>query len=417
MKSKRIFSFLFSFFPFATAFSQTNLQKGFVVQSNGDTVKGFIDYRNWATNPSAVRFAKTTDQRNAETLQPEQIQAFGVQTANGTEIYRSAVVNYISSSDKLSDLTTQSEPERVTKPLFLLLLEDGHATLCQYLDANERMHLFLGRGKEMNELINYRYYNDNRLLMNKTFQQQLSAFFQDCAALASVTAADVRYDGKSIGALIRQYNLCKQSSSYSFQEEKTPVRFHALAGLHTTSLAIGGTYPNTLLSAPSTAGAIGGVAAQFVLSRNRQRTSILLEGLFKQQKHTATGKDYRFERDYLEFTLRENIVYLQLNALARYTFTNGALKPFLQLGFGNHFGVSFKNEMQTHRVFYTTETNTTEAATAFGKKYEIGLIGGGGVEFGRSSLQVRAVVSNGAGADKNATTSVKTFSFLYGFRL
>lgn len=30
-----------------TVFCQTNFQPGYIVQLNGDTLKGWIDYRNW----------------------------------------------------------------------------------------------------------------------------------------------------------------------------------------------------------------------------------------------------------------------------------------------------------------------------------------------------------------------------------
>lgn len=36
--------------------AQKNLQPGAVITSRGDTLKGFIDYRNWEKNPIAIDF-------------------------------------------------------------------------------------------------------------------------------------------------------------------------------------------------------------------------------------------------------------------------------------------------------------------------------------------------------------------------
>ena len=40
-------------------FSQQNFVPGYIIQQGGDTLKGFIDYRNWAKNPAKIKFKKT----------------------------------------------------------------------------------------------------------------------------------------------------------------------------------------------------------------------------------------------------------------------------------------------------------------------------------------------------------------------
>ncbi|NJK97917.1 MAG: hypothetical protein HC905_26095 [Bacteroidales bacterium] len=40
---------------FNLAYSQENYIPGYVIE-NGDTLKGFIDYRNWEKNPNQIAF-------------------------------------------------------------------------------------------------------------------------------------------------------------------------------------------------------------------------------------------------------------------------------------------------------------------------------------------------------------------------
>jgi hypothetical protein len=41
-----------------------NYLKGFVVQNNGDTVKGFINDKCWTVNPTKIAFKKNLDDRD-----------------------------------------------------------------------------------------------------------------------------------------------------------------------------------------------------------------------------------------------------------------------------------------------------------------------------------------------------------------
>ncbi len=43
---------------FAHANAQKNLRKGLVVLKSGDTLQGWIDYRNWHTTPRVINFKK-----------------------------------------------------------------------------------------------------------------------------------------------------------------------------------------------------------------------------------------------------------------------------------------------------------------------------------------------------------------------
>ena len=61
---------------FSSSFCQKNFLPGYVIQ-NGDTLKGFIDYRNWRVNPDAISFRRdlNSDER---VFAPLEIDGFAV---------------------------------------------------------------------------------------------------------------------------------------------------------------------------------------------------------------------------------------------------------------------------------------------------------------------------------------------------
>jgi hypothetical protein len=47
-------------------FAQTNFHQGYVVKTNGDTVKGYIDYREWGQNPLSIDFRTNKDDKQTQ---------------------------------------------------------------------------------------------------------------------------------------------------------------------------------------------------------------------------------------------------------------------------------------------------------------------------------------------------------------
>lgn len=67
------------------SFSQQNYLPGYIIQNNGDTVTGFIDYRNWSLNPDLIEFRKTSNSA-ATKYKPGDIKEFTT-TYSGTSVY------------------------------------------------------------------------------------------------------------------------------------------------------------------------------------------------------------------------------------------------------------------------------------------------------------------------------------------
>jgi hypothetical protein len=50
---------IFSFFYIQTAHCQKNFIPGSIITLSGDSIKGFIDYRNWQNNPNIISFRES----------------------------------------------------------------------------------------------------------------------------------------------------------------------------------------------------------------------------------------------------------------------------------------------------------------------------------------------------------------------
>src|ERR1700690_177057 len=65
--------------------AQSNFQKGLVVMNNSDTLRGYIDQKEWTRNPSTVSFQKASDDHSPKVFTIKDILYFQV---DGRESYQ-----------------------------------------------------------------------------------------------------------------------------------------------------------------------------------------------------------------------------------------------------------------------------------------------------------------------------------------
>jgi len=118
---------------FQTSFCQENYLPGYIINLTGDTLHGFIDYRNWNENPNKIIFKKTlTD--NLIKYTPIDIKEFRVHN----ETYESAIIKVEVSPDKISELQTTDELVFKTDTTFLQALIKGPKCLYYSLNPQEK---------------------------------------------------------------------------------------------------------------------------------------------------------------------------------------------------------------------------------------------------------------------------------------
>jgi len=122
-----LFFCLFAF----SATAQRNFKPGYIVTLNGDTTKGFIDYKEWNQNPHDITF-KTTDQAVIQQYSPDNIKAFGVDQFDHYQRYIGPITK---GAVDLADLSSGIDSSSVSDRVFLRMIAGGkNLTLYSYTD-------------------------------------------------------------------------------------------------------------------------------------------------------------------------------------------------------------------------------------------------------------------------------------------
>ncbi|WP_428328524.1 hypothetical protein [Mucilaginibacter sp.] len=156
---KQISIILFIFFP-SFIFAQANYRAGYFLKNNGDTVKGFINYREWDQSPTSIEFKYNKDDKDAIQLSPNNTKAFQV---TGKETY--ITYNGFISMDKtrFPELPDHFDTTKKIKTVFFKLLTTGqYLTLYYHNDEIKPRYFIAEKDHNPVELKYYSYYNDDK---------------------------------------------------------------------------------------------------------------------------------------------------------------------------------------------------------------------------------------------------------------
>ncbi|HEX8021508.1 hypothetical protein [Mucilaginibacter sp.] len=130
---KLLYSFIFAIFllPFFAS-AQTNYKQGYVVTNNGETINGFINYKEWYSTPNSISFKKTLDDK-VQTYHPMDISYFEI---SGIEIYQSARVAISMGKTDIQTVRNEIDTASKTDQIFLKIIQKGtNVSLLSYTDA------------------------------------------------------------------------------------------------------------------------------------------------------------------------------------------------------------------------------------------------------------------------------------------
>jgi len=152
--------------------AQSNYKPGYVVTSKGDTLKGFVDYREWDATPLAVNFKQTTSDNAAKKYTPADIAGFGISSIESYRTYTGRISMDPSAPDKVKTEAERDTSFRIAT-VFMKELEKGsRLALYSYKDdIKERFFAGDAPGFEPKELV----FRVTRTTTENTFQKQLSA--------------------------------------------------------------------------------------------------------------------------------------------------------------------------------------------------------------------------------------------------
>ncbi len=218
---KKLYLLLFTFLP-AIIFAQSNYHAGYVVKNTGDTVKGYINYREWDVSPTSIEFKTNKTDKNVIQFSTADTKAFQI-TGLETYIYYKGLLSM--DKTRFPELPDHFDTTRKVQTVFLRQLATGKYLTLYYLNDYLKTRYFIAEtGKEPVELKNYSYYNDDKeVIYVPVYKRQLvyeiGKFYPEGNKLVNKVEF-VKYEQSDLESLINQinntHNTAKRNSSYRF---------------------------------------------------------------------------------------------------------------------------------------------------------------------------------------------------------
>jgi hypothetical protein len=192
----------------STVLAQSNYKPGYIVNAAGDTVKGFINYREWIRSPRLIEFKSKIDDKNVTKYTAAMLQSFVVNSIDKYVTYRGPI-----SMDKtrFPDLPSGLDSTVVADTVFLQMLYEGKPiSLLKHNDFKTRLFIDEGDGKPT-ELKYYQYYSTStdQVISLKLYTNELKALSekynkQTDQLLVSIERS--KYDEEDLQAILRVIN-------------------------------------------------------------------------------------------------------------------------------------------------------------------------------------------------------------------
>jgi hypothetical protein len=397
------------------AFGQQNFQPAKVTTLNGDTLRGFIDYKGWDKSPKKIAF-KADLQAPTQLFHPLDIKGFRV----NNEQYLGSPVLIDDSSDKLEKLTESAMPIFRPDTAFLQGLVIGPRSLYRYKTA-AREYLYTEQQGKFDLLVykRFRPSNSNTLIqVNNTYRQQLATYLADCPAIKQRTQT-LYYATSSVQKLFKAYYACTNQPAF-LEHHAQRTQAGVLLGVNRTQLSFNATAQRTTPLPPfdsnTTSGPTGGLFFYLILPGSLGHFSFNNDLTYSSFKATGSTT-YTSSADMSSTTSYSlALAYLKLNTLLRFTQPIGSGAIFINAGISNSYAFQTKNEQVVVSKFYSTQKTTTSEIFPI-RNYEQGFVVGIGGSIKRLSAEARYERSNGFLDILNLSSSFERYSLLMGYRL
>ncbi|SFW80727.1 Outer membrane protein beta-barrel domain-containing protein [Chitinophaga sancti] len=395
--------------------AQRNFVPGAVAVPQRDSLKGFIDFRNWTSTPNEIRF-KSTENGEITTYTPNQISGFALHS-DGDVVYVTKhvlldVTPYIVSS---TQSVTQPQTELLDSIVFIQQLVTGAYNLYTYTDRHQRIHfMYNAPGGDIQELKYIKTMvpspDGGKIYEKKEYQEQLTSLFKDEGKIAR-QARSVDYRDEDLIALFVAYQHAKAPGTEVLvkTKKKQPIYFGIVAGPAFNSYNWKGGEQYMLHGKySSSVNPIAGVFVDIPLGGATRQWSMYNELLYKTYStHASMDMNALLAGDIATFKFS----YLQLNVMAQYIYPKGVVKPFVHIGMGNAIIVK-----TTTNDYFDASRPEHREAFAGPRKLEQLLVGGIGVRADRFQLEVRGSTSTGWIDIMSASMPVNSLQIIAGVR-
>jgi len=407
-------------------FSQENFLKGYIIIQNGDTVRGFIDYRNWSKNPQKINF-KTTVKDEPQFFSPLEIKEFVVKD----EIYKGAIVKVENSNIKtLSNTLTLSFR---TDTVFLQAFFQGPKSLYYYKDNFDQDNFYIYNNSQF-ELLEFKKYikmdeaGHEFLLTNKRFIGQLRFYLNDCPDIDS-KLKQFPYEPKSMTNLFKYYYSKMKTEKFTTRTHETiKTEFGVVIGINMidlrflTNKAVFDPLPKAKFD--NSISPIGGLSVNFVLPRNNGKWSIYNELIYSRYNTNAVYNKFTSNENYEIHHYNADYSYAKINNMVRYKYPIGKMNVFANAGVSYGLIVAEMNSDSINRRYNGTSTSFVQKLIANSpsdnsfnsKKIELGFLVGLGANYKNIFTELRLEAGTGFSPYLALNITATRYIFLVGYR-
>jgi hypothetical protein len=401
------------------SYCQENFLPGYLIEPAGDTLHGFVDYRNWVRNPDKISFKANLSDYKLE-YTPDQIKGFSV----SGEIYESAIVETEISPVNKQYLQYDPELHFRTDTAFLQVMFRGTKSLYSYVTKDEKDQFYIWQDTSCVLLIYKRYlvekghYNKIYIAEKNNYTGQLSLYLHECQTINKYIE-NIQYQKNSLDNLFLHYSKCT-AEEFDFHRKDDEPRFEVglLGGLSLTNLKLSGTGYDYLINAgyDLSANISAGIFFDFIRVRNQHKWSWCNEILFTRFKVEGQYYQYFNENNYTTTYTTIALLYQKWNSMVRYKFPAGKLFIFANAGVSNGIVMMGTNSMTQEIKFYDMERTEDGNALTDTRFYELGFVAGIGTKFKKFSFETRFEIGNGFSDDDDLSAITNRYYFLLGYR-
>jgi len=154
--------------------AQKNFQPGYVVTLKGDTVRGFIDYKEWNFTPTSILFKSSDNNSDQKEYTVSDLSFFQI---TGKEAYRRFIVKISLHQAELNNIGGRDTSWK-TDTVFLKVLYTGKVSLFSYEDKIKERFYILEEGMGQPEELVLREYikaGSMSLVSENIYKDQLKA--------------------------------------------------------------------------------------------------------------------------------------------------------------------------------------------------------------------------------------------------
>ena len=407
MKNKLFICLLF-LLSFQT-YSQIIFEKGYFVDNNDKKTTCLIKNVDWSNNPTEIQY-KLDEQDQPINISIAQIKAFGIDNHSKYERF---TVDIDKSTQVISNMTYEKNPEFKKETSLLKVLLEGKASLFEYISGNTKRYFFKTDSLSINQLV-YKSYKTSevQIAQNNQYKQQLWMTLK-CDNITTNDVEKLSYKKNSLIKFFKKYNDCNNSKYTVFEttEKRDLFNLNIRPGITTSAISIS----NSSMSTPdydrdfdNKIGFRIGLEAEFILPINKNKWALIFEptyvGGYKAEKSrldSRTNEELKGSIEYNSIELPFGMRYYMFLKNNSSLFINGQV--VMEHAVNSEAYVEYSTQRNTTLELKPTTSFTFGLGYKFKNKYS--------AEF-RANLGKNVLDSN-----REWNSNYKSFALTFGYSI